>query len=53
MHTRQDEMIVAAYGQLRSAVLGYVLKRIGRDQADDAEDLVQDVFLQLLSYTPS
>lgn len=47
---RQDEMIATAYGQLRPAILHYVLKRIGRDHADDAEDLVQDVFCQLLSY---
>lgn len=50
IHVRQDELIAHAYEQWRGAVLGYVLRRIGRERQADAEDLVQDTFLQLLSY---
>lgn len=50
IHIRQDELIAHAYEQWRGAVLGYVLRRIGRERHSDAEDLVQDAFLQLLSY---
>jgi len=49
-HNRQDELVAATYERLRPALVGYVMKRIGRERQEDAEDLVQDVFLQLLSY---
>lgn len=50
IHARQDSLIEAAYIKWRDAVLGYVMKRIGRDRREDAEDLVQNTFLQILTY---
>ena len=49
MNCRQDLLIAATYEKWYDAVLGYVRKRIGREREADAEDIVQDVFLQILS----
>ena len=45
---RQDARIAEAYRKWHDALLGYICKRIGWDRAEDAGDLVQDTFLQLL-----
>ena len=47
---RQDGLIADAYRSLQGAVEGYVRRRIGWEREEDAEDLVQDTFLQLLEY---
>lgn len=47
---RQDAMIASAYNRWAGALHGYVVKRIGRERLEDAEDLVQDVFVEILSY---
>ncbi len=46
---RQDALIAQVYEAKRDAIIGYIYKRIGK--RDDAEDLAQDVFIHLLSYT--
>ncbi len=46
---RQDALIAQVYEQKRDAIIGYIYKRIGK--RCDAEDLAQDVFIQLLGYT--
>ena len=45
----QKDRIVDAYQKWYGALFGYICKRIGWDRTEDAEDLVQDVFLHLLS----
>ncbi len=46
---RQDALIAQVYEAKRDAIIGYIYKRIGKQC--DAEDLAQDIFVQLLSYT--
>lgn len=46
---RQDALIARVYEQKRDAVIGYIYKRIGKRL--DAEDIAQNVFIQLLGYT--
>ncbi len=46
---RQDDLIAQVYEAKRDAIIGYIYKRIGK--RCEAEDLAQDVFMQLLGYT--
>ncbi len=46
---RQDALIAQVYEAKREAIIGYIYKRIGKQC--DAEDMAQDVFIQLLGYT--
>ena len=43
---RRHNLVAEAYSSLGGAVYGYILKRTGN--AADSEDLLQDVFLNLL-----
>ena len=45
----QNDRIADAYQKWYGALFGYICKRIGWDRTEDAEDLVQDTFLHLLS----
>lgn len=45
----RNDRIADAYRKWYGALYGYVCKRIGWDRAEDAEDLVQNTFLHLLS----
>ncbi|MFI3316509.1 MAG: sigma-70 family RNA polymerase sigma factor [Rikenellaceae bacterium] len=45
---RQDALIAEVYQAKRDVIIGYIYKRIGK--RCDAEDLAQDVFIQLLGY---
>ena len=45
---RQDGLIASAFNQWYDALLGYVVKRVGSERKADAEDLVQNTFLQIL-----
>lgn len=45
----QNDRIADAYQKWYGALFGYICKRIGWDRAEDAEDLVQETFLHLLS----
>lgn len=46
---RQDALIAQVYETKRDAIIGYINRRIGK--RSEAEDLAQDVFIQLLGYT--
>ncbi len=46
---RQDALIAEVYQAKKEAIIGYINKRIGNRCY--AEDLAQDVFMQLLEYT--
>lgn len=45
----QNDRIADAYQRWYGALYGFICKRIGWDRTEDAEDLVQDTFLHLLS----
>lgn len=45
---RQDDLITSVYNESRAEVLGFIAKRIHSRQ--DAEDMVQDIYLKLLGY---
>ncbi|MFR9521583.1 MAG: sigma-70 family RNA polymerase sigma factor [Rikenellaceae bacterium] len=49
IHPRQDALIAQVYEQKREAIISYIYRRIGKQC--DAEDIAQDVFIQLLGYT--
>ncbi len=48
LDARQDDLITSVYNESRAEVLGYIAKRINSRQ--DAEDMVQDLYLKLLGY---
>lgn len=48
LDARQDDLITSVYNESRAEILGYIAKRINSRQ--DAEDMVQDLYLKLLGY---
>lgn len=49
-NSRQNIIIAQAYERLYAPVLGYVIKKIGAEKRQDAEDIVQGSFCKLLQY---
>jgi RNA polymerase sigma factor (sigma-70 family) len=48
---RNSLLVEDIYTQMYDAVRQYILRRIGQDRGEDAEDLAQDTFVQLLAGT--
>lgn len=46
--TYQTDLIARKYVEMRPAVLGYIMKRIGN--AEEAKDICQEIFTRLLEY---
>lgn len=48
--SRQDALIAETYETMRPMVIGYLCRRMGYNLVDEAEDICQEVFLQILLY---
>lgn len=49
-NTRQDALIAMTYEKMRPMVVRYVCRRLGNELMAEAEDICQEVFLQILLY---
>lgn len=49
-NARQDVLIAETYERMRPMVLRYICRRLGCSMAAEAEDICQEVFLQILLY---
>lgn len=48
--SRQDALIAETYEKMRPMVVRYVCRRLGNDHMAEAEDICQEVFLQILLF---
>lgn len=50
MFSENVRMVAETYEKMRPSVIGYICKRLGGGLLAEAEDMCQDIFLQILTY---